>query len=213
MVTIYHTYFEKRLPTEVWEYHFDKLPFDKQKKISGYRRWEDAHASLFSYLLLSEALKENENDFNIDQVKHTTFGRPYINENIDFNITHSGNYVLCATSRKGKIGIDIEQIKPLDISDFGNFMTQEEWNQIHGNPDPLNAFYTLWSCKEAVMKADGRGMNIPLKEILIEGNKAQLENKTWYLNSFQFDPGYSLCLASENENPAIDFVSKTPMSY
>jgi len=129
------------------EYIRDLLPNETQQKILRYRRWQDRHAALFRRLLLKMALLEAGYPSScLELLQFDNYNRPSIDSNIDFNISHSGNYVLCAISRTGRIGIDIEFIKDIDINYYRNFMSNNE--------APIRRFHDYWTIKESVMDAD-----------------------------------------------------------
>ncbi len=86
---------------------------------------------------------------SLNHLSYTKFGRPYLdNSRIDFNISHSGDYVVCAVTTHGRIGIDIEKIKPIDLFDFERYMTPQEWNAIRDSVEPYHTFYSYWTKKE-----------------------------------------------------------------
>ncbi|WP_423237249.1 4'-phosphopantetheinyl transferase family protein [Clostridium putrefaciens] len=54
------------------------------------------------------------------------YGKPYSGEypQFKFNISHSGDYVLCSIDDK-PIGVDIEEIKPIEYEEIAkNFLQQ-----------------------------------------------------------------------------------------
>ena len=74
--------------------------------------------SAFSYAVLRYALK---NDYGIETCPVFSFkghGKPFM-ENIDlfFNISHSGNIVMCTVTEK-ETGIDIQHIRPITLRAF-----------------------------------------------------------------------------------------------
>ncbi|MGB8192529.1 MAG: 4'-phosphopantetheinyl transferase superfamily protein, partial [Chitinophagaceae bacterium] len=97
------------------------------------------------------------------------------------------------------IGVDIEEIRSIDFEGFKKFMTDEELAVIENNENPLAGFYELWTKKEAVIKAEGKGLSIPLKDIKIENNIARSPYGTWYLHKIEIDPNYPAYLADKKE--------------
>ena len=68
---------------------------------------------------------------------------------MDFNISHSGNLVICAAAT-GKIGIDVERIRLIDIDEFNQTLSEKQIRLIAESPDPLKMFYRIWAAKESV---------------------------------------------------------------
>jgi len=86
---------------------------------------------------------------------------------LHFNVAHSHGSILIALSGRGPVGVDLERIDPnLDVMEIaGNSFTPGETQQLAGISDPdqrQRAFFRCWTRKEAVVKADGRGLSLPL---------------------------------------------------
>lgn len=82
-------------------------------------------------------------------------GKPvYRNSDIHFNLSHAGNYVVCAVSDKA-VGVDIERQRKNVIRVAKRFFTQAECDWI-GN-DSLK-FSRIWTLKEAYAKLTGEGI-------------------------------------------------------
>ncbi|MCF6094294.1 4'-phosphopantetheinyl transferase superfamily protein [Microaerobacter geothermalis] len=62
------------------------------------------------------------------------------------------------------MGVDIEQIRPIDMEIANRFFTQEEREVLFHLPgnDQLSFFYELWTLKESFVKAIGQGLSCPL---------------------------------------------------
>ncbi len=82
-------------------------------------------------------------------------------------------------------------------------MTAEQWVMIRNSSNPLKSFFKFWAIKESIIKADGRGLSVPLNNILITNHIAYYENK-WYLKELAIHENYCANLASSLENPAIN---------
>jgi 4'-phosphopantetheinyl transferase len=92
---------------------------------------------------------------------------PVGGNNIAFNVAHSKDRILIALSRKGSIGVDVEHIDPsTDIMEVAqaNFTANEvaTLSALSNADARLRTFYTYWTRKEAITKADGRGLLLPL---------------------------------------------------
>ncbi|WP_395626824.1 4'-phosphopantetheinyl transferase family protein [Daejeonella sp.] len=198
MIQIFYSSYSNKLDHSEFSRYLKLLPLAIQENILKYSRWQDAQASLYGKLLLSHGLKELGLDFSLNNLKYTKYKRPYIEENVDFNISHSGDHVVCAFSTKSKIGIDLEKIKPISISDFKNQFHEDEWDHIMTSENNYLWFYYYWTAKEAVIKADGRGLSIPFIELKIENQCAFLEEKLWHLKTIDLFEDYLLQVASNH---------------
>jgi 4'-phosphopantetheinyl transferase len=131
-------------------------------------------------------------------------GKP-IYEGLSLNISYSGNLVIAGASPDGIIGIDMEKIKPIDFAAYQLEYTNDEWQQIATSIHELEAFYTIWTRKESVLKADGRGLSQLLSSFSVTDETVKLPNSThsWHLNSFRFLESYLVSVASSEKKICI----------
>lgn len=200
MITIYYTKVTEELPKDAYNIYLHKLPIEQQVRNTRFFRWQDRHFHLFGRMLLLEGLKKvGYKEDVLFKIKYTNHNRPYLEGDIDFSISHSGNYVACAIANGFKIGCDIERIKEIDFNDFKNVMTAPQWQEINQSEDPQRTFFKYWTLKESVIKADGRGLFIPLNEVRLNKNKATCQNITWYLSEIEFDNDHCMYLAIDKD--------------
>ena len=194
MIKIYCYQFDSPLPDEQWSIYCNLLPNETLRKILRYHRWQDRHAALFGRLLLKQALVEaGYTSSCLASLTFDSYNRPSIDSNIDFNISHSEAYVLCTISKKGRVGIDIEYMKDIDIHYYRDFMSNSEWYNITYDKAPIRRFYHYWTIKESVMKADGRGLNIPPHDIISYPGHAIVYNKKWGLKKIPITNNQYCC--------------------
>jgi len=102
-------------------------------------------------------------------------GKPSLKEEhasgLRFNVSHSGEIALLAFCRNQEIGIDVE-LKRADVDFLSlaemSFSKDERTALLSCAPtDRANLFYELWTCKEACIKADGRGLSVPLDQFSV----------------------------------------------
>jgi 4'-phosphopantetheinyl transferase len=88
--------------------------------------------------------------------------------NIHFNISHAGEWVLCAISNT-EIGIDIELIQPIDLDIAKYYFSEVEYMDLQRKEgaEKVSYFFDLWTLKESYIKARGMGLSIPLKDFCI----------------------------------------------
>jgi len=206
VITIYYAQLSGELPDERYEEYLSRLPLSLQHKNRKFRYWQDQLLNLFGKLLLLEALSELHVDCDgLTALYYDHYGRPYVASGIDFNISHSGVYVICAAAKNIRVGVDVEIIKPVHFPDVENTMSGHEWQQITSAVDPLKAFYRYWVIKESVIKADSRGLSIPLQNMAIYPASAECLGKRWYLHELVLDDGYCACLATDLPVTAVQY--------
>jgi 4'-phosphopantetheinyl transferase len=204
MLTVLYTHLSRRLPPELWDAYFPLMPADIQARISRFTRWEDGHSTLLGRLLLIAGLSEyGYSQDCLNTISYDSYGRPFFDADIDFNISHSGRYVVCCITDRGRVGVDIEEIKPVNVDDFTDQMTSEQMDNIGRAENAGLQFFKYWTVKESVIKADGRALNIPLAEITVEGSTAKLFNKLWSVMAVGIDGDYECHVATETESDEI----------
>jgi len=107
-----------------------------------------------------EALRFNAGSHGKPEVRPSK-GQP----EIAFNVSHSDGMALVAVAPEGTIGVDVERIRPgLDWKRLaGRYFAPQEVDWLQQQPDggACEAFFRLWTCKEAVVKALGVGLSLP----------------------------------------------------
>ena len=139
-----------------WDTLFHPLSQAEQHRILHYKHWQDRQRALLGSTLIQWALQKVLGNYPI-QMKRDANGRPYIiNDNWkgDINLSHSGKWIVVALTTKGCVGIDVEEIIPLSEEVIFSTMTQAELAIFNSeaNPNRLQAFYELWTLKEAIFK-------------------------------------------------------------
>lgn len=102
-------------------------------------------------------------------------GKPSLQEphgsDLRFNVSHSGEIALLAFSLFQEIGVDVElKRKELDFLSLAelSFSRDERAAIVSCSPgDRADLFYEFWTCKEACIKADGRGLSVPLDQFSV----------------------------------------------
>ncbi len=209
MIVILKHNFEKKWSEEKLSKKMDSLPkviYDDILKISNK---EKQLSTLVGKLLLMEGLKIYNTSNSINNIEFDKNRKPFIKKAPHFNISHSNSQVVCAISPEFPIGIDVEKIKNINIDNFIKILSDEEINFLKNHPNPNDAFFDIWTQKEAIMKADGRGI-IPIfmKNLSIENNVAKIsKNKTWYLKKLPIHPEYKSHIATPIANPEIRIIN------
>ena len=153
---------------------------DKQRRVDRFRFIDDKKRTVAGEMLARKAIAEwcgvTPENITFGIKEH---GKPYAKDlAVEFNISHSGDMVVCAVDDK-PIGIDIEQICPIDLSVAKRICTDEELLYLFGrtpteqdftyttDTETLTRFFELWTAKEAYGKYQGNG----IESIRVDANK------------------------------------------
>jgi 4'-phosphopantetheinyl transferase len=164
-------------------------PKEVKQKINKYKFAKDRNLALGGKYLLAKGLKLFDIDLKkLNSFTEGEFGKPSIDAPIEFNISHSEEYVVCAISDEGEIGIDIEKIHDIDPDEFDNVFTKEEIENIKKSNDKNYEFFKLWTIKEAAMKACGKGFSQDPKGILILDEKTlNIAESRYYFHKIEIN--------------------------
>lgn len=194
MIKIYYSCFKKQFTDEKLHHLLNLLPVEIRERILKFRKWQDIQRTLLGKLLLRKALLDLQSTSTLSAITYNSYGRPYLAD-LDFNISHSGNYAVCAISTHGQVGIDLEMIRPIDLRHFKSQFSSIEWQDIINADDAISKFYLYWTLKEAVIKADGRGLSLPLDSFHIKETQINILDDVWYYKSLNFVDGYQAHIA------------------
>jgi 4'-phosphopantetheinyl transferase len=201
-VDLYASEYRSPLPDAVFGSLLTHLPPVFQQKVTRFRNWEDRHAALLGKLLLRLALQNAGYKPDWSRLRYTPEQKPYLPEGPAFNLSHSGNRVLCLLGGNKPLGVDIESLSPLPFDDFQPQFTESEWALIWQAPSPLHAFYRFWTAKESILKADGRGLGIPLQSIdLSHSMIVTLDKNTWAVHELPLFDGYACAWCTVHSDP------------
>ncbi len=146
---------------------------------------------------------------------YTTNGKPVLpGSELHFNLSHSGEYGILAVAKGRKVGIDLEYIRPVSVLSIAKrYFMPDEYGYLASLADAeqLKAFYRLWTCKEAFVKAHGLalsdyltdvGVSVPLgngtpRVWLKEGKDRE---NAWEVYELKPVEGVVAALAVEGEN-------------
>jgi len=146
-------------------------------------------------------------------------------EGVYFNVSHSGAVMVCAVTRAGEIGVDVEQIRPkVEAREIAErfFHTAEAAElQGLGGDALLETFFRCWTRKEAFVKATGEGLARNMASYRVScraGEPARLlrisdpddDPAAWSLYSFAPAPGYCSAVAIRHPRISVRIIEATP---
>ena len=164
------------------------MPFSPPENLTErqLKRWKSRRMANF---LLKTLLAKHGLDPNLtEQIQRAKNGRPYLErKDVDFNITHSGDYVAIIFSKSAEnkrspvVGIDLEH--PQKIRRFEplicHYADEVEVEQLLEKPQILSnlaeRFYLSWCLREAVLKSQGVGI-IKLSEVTHRPNESVIRS-------------------------------------
>jgi 4'-phosphopantetheinyl transferase len=96
------------------------------------------------------------------------YGKPYLRDKsatqLTFNLSHTSNIGILAVTSGAEIGVDIETIRPIERDVAEAHFSSRELADLNSLTGALwfEGFYNCWTRKEAILKAEGLGLNLPL---------------------------------------------------
>lgn len=98
-------------------------------------------------------------------------GRPEIDRDdcpFSFNLAHSAGLVVCALSRTGPVGVDVEHRSRLPIEEhlIARCCSPDEAADVRAcGPEWRDRFLQYWTLKESYLKATGLGVSVHLPDV------------------------------------------------
>jgi 4'-phosphopantetheinyl transferase len=161
------------------------------------RRFVVAHGALRRLLAGALGCRPEAVVFTADEN-----GKPHLpGQGLHFNLSHAGELALLAVSAAGPLGVDVEPVRALPDRDLvaDRFFSPHERRALAAAADRDRAFFTLWTRKEAYLKALGYGLARPLAEFdvsldeparLLADRAQPAAVETWELFHLTPAPGY-----------------------
>lgn len=160
------------------------LSEEERIRMRAFRFSRDGRSFLASHALLRNALSHSyplaPKEWRFSK---NAYGKPRIEPDlgIRFNLSHSSKLAMCMISRGVEVGIDLEPqerageiaaiasriLSPFELIQFQQLTSQNQ----------LDRALSLWTLKEALTKACGMGLSLPLTKLsfLFSGVDAHLE--------------------------------------
>jgi 4'-phosphopantetheinyl transferase len=198
MINIYYAYTDILQGTDT-DIFMKELSPQTKSKLSHLKRDGDRHLLVTSLVLLSKALYENgHNNSKLSDLQYSEAGRPLFKESpFDFNISHTDKCAAVVFSNDCRVGIDIEKTKGIDLSDFTDYFTSEQWDDIYSAKDRYKRFYYYWTMIESAVKADGRGLSlISTNAVKLINGDLFIDNVQWFYNHYELGPMISCCVTT-----------------
>lgn len=178
------------------------LPIIRRIKTENYYHDSDKLLSLYSTLLLSYML---EDYYHIDNALHNIVWennkKPILKgfPNIDFSYSHTKGAILCGITKNSSIGVDIElaNTPPYEIMPLV-FHPNEICYVNNSLRSKKQAFYKIWTQKEAFTKRKGTGLSGDIISIDTQALQST-PLKTWTQNKY-------ICSISQDNFSKINYL-------
>ena len=164
------------------------------ERIKNYRP-DDQKRTLAGRFLLKKMIKElyGREEFTL---RYNENGKPVL-DFCFFSISHSGDFAVCAVS-DFPVGVDIEQIGSFNRRERYMLFTPRESEYVNEcNCD--RRFYTIWTRKEAYIKAKGGILADAAKTELVAPDFKLLSRYDGFCFTTEKSDGYILSAAEEYE--------------
>lgn len=191
MINIYYIKITEDLSFDVMQKLLNSMPTNIVDEVLQYKFIEQQQHSLLGKKILQYALQKNNLNYDLATIQYQKKDKPYLSDEFDFNISHSGEYVCIALSKSTSIGIDVEKHRPIDIHLFKKYFNDDEWQNIINSSQPEDLFFDYWTIKEAAIKCDGRGVEILGKTNIYNHSSLFCDETEMYYKKIFFDKKYS----------------------
>ncbi|WP_148233061.1 MULTISPECIES: 4'-phosphopantetheinyl transferase family protein [Thermomonospora] len=135
-------------------------------------------------------------------------GRPVIEGGPHLSVSHSGERVVVALSGGGPVGVDVEELSDRLTDEIAaQVLDPEEAADLRGlGPQARRrGLLEYWTRKEAVVKATGDGLRVPLADLRVSAPDEHPRLRDWQgragmasritMHALEPGPGYAACLA------------------
>lgn len=119
----------------------------------------------------------------MDRVTVLPAGKPVLADRPDvwFSLSHSGRYALCAVG-EGSVGADVQQVRDVKLTLARRLHPDErDWLSRQPAEEQTDAFFRLWTRKEAWVKAVSGDRMLSLAEADVIHRLPELRFREWLL--------------------------------
>ena len=167
-------------------------------------RWVSARGMLREIVGRAQGLAPREVAF-----RYGAHGKPSA-DGLRFNVSHSGDYALYAVSRDVEVGVDVELPRGRRTDALARrFFAPGEQERLFALEEPARseAFFELWTCKEAFLKATGEGLSRSLRSYEIDPAQGRVlwardeDAARWSVHPLHPPAPYRAALVAEGKPP------------
>jgi 4'-phosphopantetheinyl transferase len=147
---------------------------DEHARAARFLQPEDSLRNLLGRALLRRVAAHYGSMDPRQLIRINTWGKPELDDcNVGCNISHAGTQLWVAVAHWPKVGIDIESASaPQEFRDIAAGFHPDEVATLRRASDAPLATMRCWSRKEAVSKATGLGLSLPLRAYAVDSGIA-----------------------------------------
>jgi 4'-phosphopantetheinyl transferase len=161
---------------------------------------------LFRHAFLDMHSGKSSREWDEVSIKYGEYGKPYVEgyEEFHYSISHSGEYVLCATDNS-EIGADIQEMRKWNPRTAKRFFDESEYTRITNMPDAMQTreFYRIWTAKESVAKLSGRGLGAGIEHLVTNREYSKIKDirtdTSFNIRMYEEVEGYIICICSREK--------------
>jgi len=204
MISIYFSNIDDAFKAVSYDLCLNRLPLNMSEGIRRFYQETDRKLGLLGKMLLTFQLHNYKllEILSLSNIQYNEYGKPSFFHSFDFNISHSGRIAVCAVCIEGSIGIDIEEVKEVNLEEYNQQFSSNEWKIITKDKDPTSKFFEFWTRKEALVKATGLGISI-LHEIEVIHDIVIYNNQTYKIETIFINDKYKASIASSGNEKKI----------
>ena len=202
------------LDREPAEEALDALSRDERWRAGRFRFPRDRRRYVAAHLALRRTLASYVGvDPGTLRFERGEWGKPRLagGNGPQFSLSHSGDLAIVAITGSLTVGADLERLRPMPgcVDLARAYFAPAELEALTGVDEPAreNAFWRLWTRKEALVKGAGLGLQLPLDtfEVPLEPDDAEVVlpgSGAWGVRTVALPTGHVASVATPGRPPA-----------
>ncbi len=175
----------RNLSEEEYQKWYSLMNDDKKIRVDRFRFADDKKRTVAGEMLARKMIADEcKTEAEKITFEKNEYGKPFaVGLNIHFNISHTGNYVVCAINNN-PIGIDIEKLRDYKPNTARRVCSDEEILLIEKSENPAEEFIKIWTKKEAFAKFSGTGLTEKSIKQNLKNNIPQYKFEDYFVSIY-----------------------------
>ena len=189
------------------------VSLEKRKRLKRFQLFSDAQNSLLGDVLARielcriAGLRNSELEFDVNSC-----GKPFLVNNscVHYNVSHTSSCVACVIDDV-PVGIDVELIRPIDVSMVERFFVHDEQTHILSVQGDIRdeRFFEVWTKKESRIKWEGENLFGSLTSLNVLNSLEQ--PKVFYHCIYNNDKIVGYVCSSKKEPPSVKVINTSTL--